>query len=320
VRRRPHPPFTTSSLQQEASRKLGFGASRTMRIAQKLYEGIEIDGHTQGLITYMRTDSVSVGPEAITSVRKAIGERFGDKYLPSAPNFYKNKVKNAQEAHEAIHPTDYSYSPDRVKKYLDADHHALYDLIWKRMMASQMSDAILDQMSVDIISLPSYAKARAVGSVIKFDGFLHMYQEGKDEKDEEDDEKRELPPLKENELLGLTKVDPAQHFTEPPPRYSEASLVKKLEELGIGRPSTYASIISVLQDRGYVLLSKRRFFPEERGRIVVGFLKLFFPVNRPLRVVIHFYLSSRNHNIFPHHQPLQNRLYNKIHFYLLMDN
>ena len=277
AKRRSNPPFTTSSLQQEAARKLGFGASRTMMIAQKLYEGIEIDGTAQGLITYMRTDSVATTPEAITAVREKINALYGDKYLPEVPNVFKSKVKNAQEAHEAIRPTDFSLSPDKVRRYLDDAQFALYDLVWKRMLASQMADVIFDQVVADIVTIPAYAKARATGSTIRFDGFYKVYREDRDDNEtDEDDSKQNLPELSEKENLGLIEVKPQQHFTEPPPRYSEASLVKKMEELGIGRPSTYAAIISVLQDRGYVKLDKKRFFPEERGRIVTTFLKEFF--------------------------------------------
>ncbi|MBU6140572.1 MAG: type I DNA topoisomerase [Proteobacteria bacterium] len=277
AKRRPQAPFTTSSLQQEAARKLGFGASRTMMTAQKLYEGIEIDGTSQGLITYMRTDSVSVTPEVITEVRATISKIYGKDYLPEAANIFKSKVKNAQEAHEAIRPTDFSLAPEKVKKYLDEGQFALYDLVWKRTLASQMADVIFDQVVAEIVTTPTYAKARATGSTIRFDGFHRVYHEDRDEGEVEDDDgKQALPDLKEKESLDLLEVKPQQHFTEPLPRYSEASLVKKLEELGIGRPSTYAAIISVLQDRGYVKLDKRRFFPEERGRIVTTFLKEFF--------------------------------------------
>lgn len=277
AKRRSNPPFTTSSIQQEAARKLGFSASRTMMVAQKLYEGVEIDGTAQGLITYMRTDSISVTPEAITAVREKINSLYGKDYLPETPNLFKSKVKNAQEAHEAIRPTDFSLSPDKVKRYLDEAQFALYDLVWKRMLASQMADVIFDQVVAEIVTIPSYAKARATGSTIRFDGFYKVYREDRDDNEtDEDDTKQNLPELKEKENLGLIEVKPQQHFTEPPPRYSEASLVKKMEELGIGRPSTYAAIISVLQDRGYVKLDKKRFFPEERGRIVTTFLKEFF--------------------------------------------
>ncbi len=276
AKRRPHPPFTTSSLQQEAARKLGFSASRTMMIAQRLYEGVEIEGTAQGLITYMRTDSIAVTPEAITDVRKKIENLYGVDYLPSVPNIFKSKVKNAQEAHEAIRPTDFSLTPERVKKYLDDAQFALYDLIWKRMLASQMADVIFDQVIAEIITIPNYAKARATGSTVRFDGFYKVYREDRDDENDDEEAKQNLPELKEKEPLQLMEIRPQQHFTEPPPRYSEASLVKKLEELGIGRPSTYAAIISVLQDRGYVRLEKRRFFPEKRGRIVTTFLKEFF--------------------------------------------
>jgi len=277
AKRRSNPPFITSSLQQEAARKLGFSVSRTMSIAQKLYEGIEIDGTAQGLITYMRTDSVSLTPESVAEVRKKIDALYGKDYLPETPNVFKSKIKNAQEAHEAIRPTDFSLSPDKVKKYLEDAQFALYDLIWKRTLASQMADVIFDQVVAEIATIPSYAKAKATGSTIKFEGFYKVYREDSDDNESSDDDsKQSLPELKEKENLDLIDVKPQQHFTEPPPRYSEASLVKKMEELGIGRPSTYAAIISVLQDRGYVKLDKKRFFPEERGRIVTTFLKEFF--------------------------------------------
>lgn len=282
-KRRPYPPFTTSSMQQESARKLGFSASKTMMVAQKLYEGFEIDGVSQGLITYMRTDSIATTPEAITAVRAKIKNLYGNDYLPETANYFKSKVKNAQEAHEAIRPVDFNLSPDVVRKSLDNDQLALYDLIWKRMLASQMAEVIFDQVIVEIISNPSYAKAKAIGSTIKFDGFYKVYREDRDEQnkdqndeDDEENHKQNLPILTQGENLSLIKVNPDQHFTEPLPRYSEASLVKKLEELGIGRPSTYASIISVLQERGYVYLDKKRFYPEERGRIVTTFLKEFF--------------------------------------------
>ncbi len=300
AKRRPQAPFTTSSLQQEAARKLGFGASRTMMTAQKLYEGVEIDGAAQGLITYMRTDSVDLAPEAITEVRQAINNIYGADYVASAVNVFKSKVKNAQEAHEAIRPTDFSLTPEKVRRYLDDAQFALYDLVWKRTLASQMADVILDQVVVEIATIPTsplsrgeadafvseasklrgeggfYAKAKATGSTVRFDGFYRVYKEDRDDEADEDENGQALPELKENEALSLLDVKPQQHFTEPPPRYSEASLVKKMEELGIGRPSTYAAIISVLQDRGYVKLEKKRFFPEERGRIVTTFLKEFF--------------------------------------------
>lgn len=276
TKRRPNPPFITSSLQQEASRKLGFGAKRTMMVAQKLYEGVAINGSNQGLITYMRTDSISMTPEAVAKARDYIGGKFGKDYLPEKPNLFKSKVKNAQEAHEAIRPVDFALDPAQVKQYLDEDQFKLYDLIFKRAVASQMADVIFDQVVAEIMTLPNYAKARATGSVIKFDGFYKVYKEGKDDEKDEDEGKQPLPALEVDEELNLLEVKPQQHFTDPPPRYSEASLVKKLEELGIGRPSTYATIISVLQDRGYVSLDRKRFLPEERGRVVTTFLKEFF--------------------------------------------
>ena len=277
AKRRSNPPFSTSSLQQEAARKLGFSAKTTMSVAQKLYEGLEIQGVAQGLITYMRTDSVEISAEALGNVREKILNLYGKEYLPATPNLFKSKAKNAQEAHEAIRPAEFSLEPSKVKKYLDDAQFALYDLIWKRTLASQMADVIFDQVVAEIITIPTYAKARANGSTIRFDGFYKVYREGRDDNEnEEDDTKQNLPELKEKENLGLIEVKPHQHFTEPPPRYSEASLVKKMEELGIGRPSTYAATISVLQDRGYVKLDKKRFFPQQRGRIVTTFLKEFF--------------------------------------------
>ncbi|MFT6106581.1 MAG: DNA topoisomerase-1 [Rickettsiales bacterium] len=275
VKRRPYAPFTTSSLQQEASRKLGFSSKKTMQIAQKLYEGLDVGNGDVGLITYMRTDSVQVAPEAISEVRGCIEKTYGKNYLPAKPNVFKSKVKNAQEAHEAVRPTDFSLAPSQISQYLEKDFYALYDLIWKRMVSSQMADVIMDQATINIKTIPDYGQLRAVGSVIKFDGFYILYNEGKD--DEKDEEKTILPAVSPNEKLGLIQVTPKQHFTDAPPRYSEASLVKKMEELGIGRPSTYANIISVLQERGYVRLDQKRFYPEERGRVVVVFLKSFFP-------------------------------------------
>jgi DNA topoisomerase-1 len=276
TRRKAYPPFITSSMQQEAARKLGFSAKKTMQVAQKLYEGVDVGGNVQGLITYMRTDSIAVTGEALDQVRQYIGTTYSKDYLPVAANIFKSKVKNAQEAHEAIRPTDFSLSPDKIKNYLDNDHLSLYELIFKRMVASQMADAIFDQMTIEIITNPKYANLRATGSVLKFSGFLAIYREDLDDENEDDEAKQKLPELEISQKLNLIEVKPAQHFTEPPPRYSEASLVKRMEELGIGRPSTYASIISVLQDRGYVMLEKKRFFPEQRGRIVTIFLKEFF--------------------------------------------
>ncbi len=274
VRRNPFPPFTTSTLQQEASRKLGLGASRTMRIAQKLYEGIDIGGETVGLITYMRTDGVQLSNEAVTAARQLIGRNFGDRYLPESPRLYKSAAKNAQEAHEAIRPTDFARRPQELKRALDADELRLYELIWKRTLASQMESAVLDQVAVDIAG--GAATLRANGSVVVFDGFLTLYQEDRDDPADDEESDRRLPSLTEGQTVRRETVTPEQHFTQPPPRYSEASLVKRLEELGIGRPSTYASIIQVLQDRNYVRLEKKRFIPEDRGRLVTSFLTTFF--------------------------------------------
>ncbi len=276
VKRNPPPPFTTSTLQQEASRKLGFGAQQTMRLAQGLYEGVEIDGETTGLITYMRTDGVQMAQEAIASIREHVNGTFGERYLPAAPREYTSRAKNAQEAHEAIRPTDVSRTPDQIGHSLNGDARRLYELIWKRAVASQMQSAELDQVSVEVTDGKGL-KLRATGSIVAFDGFLKLYREDTDDKAEgEEEENRMLPPMAERDPLKRNKVDASQHFTQPPPRYSEASLVKKMEELGIGRPSTYASILSVLQDRNYVRLEKRRFIPEDRGRLVTAFLVSFF--------------------------------------------
>ncbi len=275
LRRNPFPPFTTSTLQQEASRKLGFGASRTMRVAQRLYEGIDLDGDTVGLITYMRTDGVAIAAEAIAAARALIGSEFGARYVPGEPRVYRSPAKNAQEAHEAIRPTDLARRPGDVARHLDNDQRRLYELIWKRTVASQMASALLDQVSIDIADASGRTRLHATGSVVVFDGFLKLYQEDRDDAADEE-EGRRLPNMREHEHLARGAVNPAQHFTQPPPRYSEASLVKKLEELGIGRPSTYASIIQVLQDREYVRLAKRRFVPEDRGRLVTAFLTSFF--------------------------------------------
>lgn len=273
--RYPAPPFTTSTLQQEAARKLGYSAKKTMQLAQKLYEGTELGGETVGLITYMRTDGVNVSQEAISTTRNLIEKQHGKNYLPGSPRMYKSKAKNAQEAHEAIRPTDVSRLPQQVAKALDKDMLRLYELIWKRLVASQMERAAFDQVTADISATSDTAIFRATGSVMKFDGFLTLYQEGKD--DEEDEEQKRLPIMAKGEEITAKTINPEQHFTQPPPRYSEASLVKKLEELGIGRPSTYASILSVLQDRNYVVLEKKRFVAESRGRLVSTFLVQFFP-------------------------------------------
>jgi len=277
TRRNPPPPFTTSTMQQEASRKLGFSPAHTMRLAQRLYEGIDIDGETVGLITYMRTDGIDLAPEAISDIRAMLGKNYGKEYVPASPREYHNKSKNAQEAHEAVRPTSASRTPAQVAKHVDRDQARLYELVWNRAVASQMESAELERTTVDIIAKAGARniELRATGQVVKFDGFLTLYQEGQDETDE-DDESRRLPAMSEGELLAKQSINSSQHFTEPPPRYSEAALVKRMEELGIGRPSTYASILQVLQDRGYVRLDKKRLMPEDKGRVVVGFLESFF--------------------------------------------
>lgn len=277
VRRNPAPPFTTSTLQQEAARKLGFTAQRTMQAAQKLYEGVD---ETGGLITYMRTDGVSVSPEGLAQAREVIGKEYGPAYVPSEPRYYKVKAKNAQEAHEAIRPTNIARHPDSVR--LDSDLQRLYELIWKRMVASQMEAARLDRTTVEIETSDGQTGLRATGQVVTFDGFLAVYEEGRDEKqkgaegDDGEDDARRLPALKEGARAKVDAIRTDQHFTEPPPRYSEATLVKKLEELGIGRPSTYASTLSTLRDREYVRVDKNRFYPEDKGRLVTAFLEQFF--------------------------------------------
>jgi DNA topoisomerase I len=276
-KRHPWPPFTTSTLQQEASRKLGFSATNTMRTAQRLYEGVDIGGETVGLITYMRTDGVQIAPEAISSVRSFIGRSFDKRYLPGAPRIYKTKAKNAQEAHEAIRPTDVSRKPADVRRYLDQDQFALYELIWKRTVASQMESAEVERTTADIVAQAAGRglELRASGTVLTFDGFLALYQESKDE-DVEDEDSRRLPPLAAHDELDRREIKSTQHFTEPPPRYTEASIVKKMEELGIGRPSTYAATIGVLRDRGYVVLDKKRLVPQDNGRLLTAFLESFF--------------------------------------------
>lgn len=278
VQRSPSPPFSTSTLQQEASRKLGFSASRTMQVAQRLFEGIDLGGETVGLITYMRTDSVNLSSEAIAATRAAIQERFGPRYLPQAPRIYKTKAKNAQEAHEAIRPTDPARLPQDVAHHLGGDERRLYELIWQRTVACQMAAALLDRVTVEIADAAGKVGLRATGQTVAFDGFLKLYQEGRDDRlaDDDDESDRLLPGLNAGQKLRQNEVTPSQHFTEPPPRFTEASLVKRLEELGIGRPSTYASIISVLQDRQYVRLEQKRFVPEDRGRLVTAFLLSFF--------------------------------------------
>jgi len=277
IKRHPYPPFTTSTLQQEASRKLGFAPAHTMRVAQRLYEGVDIEGETVGLITYMRTDGVEIADEAIGAIRRVIESDYGRDYVPGAPRRYQTKTKNAQEAHEAIRPTELSRRPGETKRFLDQDQAKLYELIWLRSVASQMESAELERTTAEIEANVGGRRLelRATGTVVKFDGFLALYQEGRDE-DPEDEESRRLPQMSSGERLTKKSIAADQHFTEPPPRYSEASLVKRLEELGIGRPSTYASILQVLKDRKYVRLDKRRLYPEDRGRIVVAFLESFF--------------------------------------------
>ncbi|BCH54042.1 type I DNA topoisomerase [Agrobacterium vitis] len=280
VKRNPSPPFTTSTLQQAASSKLGFSASRTMQVAQKLYEGVDIGGETVGLITYMRTDGVQMAPEAIEAARSAITQQFGPRYMPEKPRFYSTKAKNAQEAHEAIRPTDFTRTPDQVRRYLDADQLRLYDLVWKRGIASQMASAEIERTTAEILADKAGEKAglRAVGSVIRFDGFIAAYTDHREEgeKSEDDDEDGRLPEINAREALAKQKVNATQHFTEPPPRYSEATLIKKMEELGIGRPSTYAATLKTLSDREYVVIDKRKLIPEAKGRLVTAFLESFF--------------------------------------------
>ncbi|MEQ8738626.1 MAG: type I DNA topoisomerase, partial [Hoeflea sp.] len=281
TRRNPSPPFTTSTLQQAASSKLGFNASRTMQVAQRLYEGIDIGGETVGLITYMRTDGVQMAPEAIEEARTAIETRFGARYVPEKARIYSTKAKNAQEAHEAIRPTGFERTPDDLKRYLDADQLRLYDLIWKRATASQMASAEIERTSVEITASNGGRTAglRATGSVIRFDGFIAAYTDTKEDgeqSDGDDDDSARLPEINESEALAKDKINSTQHFTEPPPRYSEASLIRKMEELGIGRPSTYASTLATLRDRDYVVIDKRRLFPESKGRLVIAFLENFF--------------------------------------------
>jgi len=267
VKRNPLPPFTTSTLQQEASNKLGFSASRTMRVAQKLYEGINIGSETSGLITYMRTDGVQLSSQAIEELRNEITSRHGENYIPPKPRVYKSKAANAQEAHEAIRPTLISRDPESISEFLDSDQNKLYELIWKRTISSQMQSAELDETAADITNQDQSIIFRANGSQVIFPGF-YIYR------DREDD--RLLPKLIENEKVDLIDVKSEQHFTQPPPRYTDASLIKKMEELGIGRPSTYASILQVLVNRNYVEKEKGRHIPQERGRILTAFLNNFF--------------------------------------------
>lgn len=276
TRRNPFAPFTTSTLQMDASRRLGFSARVTMQVAQKLYEGIDIGGETVGLITYMRTDGVQITPEAVAPIRSEIEKQFGGNYLPEKPRIYSTKAKNAQEAHEAIRPTNITRTPDAMAKFLNEDQLKLYRLIWKRTIASQMESAVIERTTADIAAKTADRSAtlRANGSVVKFDGFLKVYEAAKSIEDAEEDKR--LPALVAGENVKREAIEANQHFTEPPPRYSEASLIKRMEELGIGRPSTYASVLSTLQDRDYVELEKKRFIPASKGRVVTSFLQSYF--------------------------------------------
>jgi len=279
--RNPKPPFTTSTLQQEANRKLGFSATRTMRTAQKLYEGLNIGSETTGLITYMRTDSVQLSKESINELRKMIKSEYGEKFCPAKERFYKSKVANSQEAHEAIRPTSVSRFPIKIKPYLDDDGYKLYNLIWKRTVSSQMSSAIINKTIIDIENsdkndLENQVSLRSNGSTILFEGFLKIYNEGLDDNKSSELDENLLPLVKIDERLSIGKNTNEQHFTQPLPRYTDASIIKRLEELGIGRPSTYASILDKIQDRGYVYKDGSRYFADDRGRIVTSFLEHYF--------------------------------------------
>ncbi len=290
ARRNPFPPFATSTLQMDASRKLGFSAARTMQIAQRLYEGVDLGGETVGLITYMRTDGVTIIPEAVTAIRATIEAEYGKRYVAPFVREYKTKAKNAQEAHEAVRPTDVRRLPQHVSRFLDKDQARLYELIWKRAVASQMASAELEQTAAEIEVKGRDGKPyglRATGSVLTFDGFLKLYEEGRDlptriiekgkeDQADDDDDSRRLPPLSQGDRLRDRAIAAEQHFTQPPPRYTEATLVKKMEELGIGRPSTYASTLAVLRDRSYVREEKKRLIPEDKGRLVTAFLAGYF--------------------------------------------
>jgi DNA topoisomerase-1 len=290
VKRNPYAPFATSTLQMDASRKLGFSAKQTMQLAQRLYEGVDIGGETVGLITYMRTDGVTIVPEAVNAIRGMIAREYSQKYVAPFIREYKTKAKNAQEAHEAIRPTDVTRRPADVARYLDKDQARLYELVWKRAVASQMASAELEQTTADVEVKGRDGKAytlRATGSVVQFEGFLKVYEEGRDDRvrlvekgkedhAEDDDESRRLPALNEGDRVTDKSVEAEQHFTQPPPRFSEATLVKRMEELGIGRPSTYASTLAVLQERDYVKTDKKRLVPEDKGRLVIAFLESFF--------------------------------------------
>lgn len=277
VKRNSGPPFTTSTLQQAASGQLGFSPNRTMQIAQKLYEGIDIGGETVGLITYMRTDGVQMAPEAIEGARRMIGSDFGPQYVPEKPRYFANKAKNAQEAHEAIRPTDFFRHPNEMRKFLDPDMARLYDLIWKRAVASQMQAAEMERTTAEIeaVNGGKVAGLRAVGSVVRFDGFLAAYTDHRED-EEEDEESARLPEIRASEPQEKRSIEATQHSTEPPPRFSEASLIKRMEELGIGRPSTYAATLKTLVDREYVKIEKRKLIPDSKGRIVTAFLENFF--------------------------------------------
>ncbi len=273
-KRKPSTPFITSTLQQEAARKLGFTARKTMMVAQQLYEGIDIGTGTVGLITYMRTDSVNLAQEAITEIREYVGSRYGDDYVSPSPRIYKTKSKNAQEAHEAIRPTSIKRTPEMVQSALTPDQYKLYTLVWKRTIACQMSDALINTVAIDL-SCPTNTMFRANGSTVAFPGFLTVYEEGRDDT-QTDENSAVLPALTEGQQISLSDIVASQHFTEPPPRYSEATLVKELEEHDIGRPSTYAAIIHTLQQREYVIVDKKRFIPTDVGRIVTRFLTNHF--------------------------------------------
>jgi DNA topoisomerase I len=277
TKRNPGPPFTTSTLQQAASSRLGFAAVRTMQVAQRLYEGIDIGGETAGLITYMRTDGVQMAPEAISAARNSIAKEFGERYVPEKPRYYSTKAKNAQEAHEAIRPTDFSRTPAEMRKCLGADQARLYEMIWKRAIASQMQPAEIERTTVEIEATNGdrVASLRAVGSVVRFDGFIAAYTDQMDEDSDDEDDKR-LPEIRAGEQLASDRINVTQHTTEPPPRYSEATLIKKMEELGIGRPSTYTATLKTLEDREYVTIDKRKLVPEPKGRLLSAFLESFF--------------------------------------------
>ncbi|HEY8246126.1 MAG TPA: type I DNA topoisomerase [Hyphomicrobium sp.] len=290
VKRNPYAPFATSTLQMDASRKLGFSAKQTMQVAQRLYEGVDIGGEAVGLITYMRTDGVTIVPEAISAIRGLIAREYSRRFVAPFIREYKTKAKNAQEAHEAIRPTEVSRKPSDVAKHLEKDQARLYELIWKRAVASQMASAEVEQTTADIEVKGRDGKTytlRATGSVIQFEGFLKVYEEGRDERPhaakgkddvpaDDDDTSRRLPVLAQGDKVTDRSIEAEQHFTQPPPRFSEATLVKKMEELGIGRPSTYASTLAVLQERDYVRVDKKRLIPEDKGRLVIAFLEGFF--------------------------------------------